>query len=176
MNNFEIQQPMQVANYLIKRANASNRPISNLHLQKILYFLQAAFLVTYGEPLMSGNFSRWSYGPVMSEVYDLYKENGSSIIKEIAPNISFSGTGFLIEKPKEVTIESFNDDTRKFLESTSDILINESPWNLVNITHEQEIWSNFEEKINVYLAKDYTNEEISNQFINNTGDQIWQQA
>ena len=177
MNDFEIQEPMQVANFIIERGNSTDRPISNLHLQKILYFLQAAFLVEFsGSPLMSGNFSKWSYGPVMAEVYNMYRENGSSSIKELAPNISFKNFDLIIDAPKKIKIDTFDKKALDFLESTSDILINTNPWELVNLTHAQEIWSKFEQKINMHLAKDYSNEEIRTQFIHNPGDQIWQQA
>ena len=75
-----------------------------------------------------------------------------------------------------IKIDTFDKKALDFLESTSDILINTNPWELVNLTHAQEIWSKFEQKINMHLAKDYSNEEIRTQFIHNPGDQIWQQA
>ena len=43
---------LTVAKYVIKRCNDSKRTISNLKLQKILYFIQAEFLAVTGRVCM----------------------------------------------------------------------------------------------------------------------------
>lgn len=173
MDKFEIQEPMNVANYIIERAKERKKPISNLHLQKVLYFLQAAFLVEYGEPIINGEFSRWSYGPVLKKVYVSYKDNGSSSIEDLAPNISIDHNGWNILPPQNIKKEEFDEDSMSLLNNTIDTLLNESPWKLVERTHNQSLWSEYEADIREHQAKDYTNSEILNYFKSNKGEQIW---
>lgn len=71
---------LDVADYVIKYCNDHNMPISNLKLQKILYFIQAAFLSLQGTPCFPDDFVAWNYGPVCPVVYHKYKAFGSSNI------------------------------------------------------------------------------------------------
>jgi uncharacterized phage-associated protein len=64
--------------------NKEREGITNLKLQKILYFAQAYFLAKLGKPLFSDPIEAWEYGPVVSSVYHSYKIKGSNpIISEI---------------------------------------------------------------------------------------------
>lgn len=54
--------------------------ISNLKLQKILYYMQGFHLACFGTPLFEDDIEAWMYGPVVPSVYDLYKANGSNDI------------------------------------------------------------------------------------------------
>lgn len=47
--------------------------ISNLKLQKLLYFAQGFHLASFGEPLFDEDMVAWTYGPVVPEVYAAYK-------------------------------------------------------------------------------------------------------
>jgi len=53
-------------------SNVLNRPISNLQLQKILYYIQAAFLVKQDRPCFSEPIVAWKYGPVVTKEYYTY--------------------------------------------------------------------------------------------------------
>lgn len=48
--------------------------ISNLKLQKLLYFAQGFHLAAFGEALFNEDMIAWTYGPVVPEVYDVYKK------------------------------------------------------------------------------------------------------
>ena len=48
--------------------------ISNLKLQKLLYFVQGFHLASFGTPLFDEDMIAWIYGPVVPEVYDAYKK------------------------------------------------------------------------------------------------------
>lgn len=48
--------------------------ITNLKLQKILYFVQVRSLIKLNKPLFEQDIQAWQYGPVVSEVYDVYKQ------------------------------------------------------------------------------------------------------
>lgn len=53
----------------------TNPNISNLVLQKLLYFIQASLLVTTGNPAFEEDIEAWMYGPVVPEVYDNFKKD-----------------------------------------------------------------------------------------------------
>lgn len=54
--------------------------LTNLKLQKILYFAQAYFLSKVGRPLFADPIEAWGYGPVVPTIYHHYKRKGSSPI------------------------------------------------------------------------------------------------
>ena len=67
---------MDIAKYAVNRQYKSNRPISNLQLQKILYFLQIVFTSKTGHLLFSDQFEAWPYGPVIRDVYVKFADCG----------------------------------------------------------------------------------------------------
>lgn len=76
-----------VAKYLIYLAsqafvgdNKEREGITNLKLQKVLYFAQAYYLSKIGKPLFSDNIEAWEYGPVVPSVYRKFRPNGSNPI------------------------------------------------------------------------------------------------
>lgn len=100
MTNHPIKSPYRadnVAKYLIYLAskafvgdNKEREGITNLKLQKILYFAQAYYLAKLGKPLFSDPIEAWDYGPVVSSVYHAYKSKGSNpiILETDQSNIS----------------------------------------------------------------------------------------
>lgn len=73
-------QAIDIAKYIIGKCTADNQPISNLQLQKILYFLQRKYLKEQGRPLFSDEIQAWQFGPVVPEVYYQYCGFGSRTI------------------------------------------------------------------------------------------------
>ena len=58
-----------------------NWDVSNLRLQKIMYFAHMYSLVEYTEPLINETFRAWLYGPVIPEVYREVSEFGRNSIE-----------------------------------------------------------------------------------------------
>ena len=58
--------------------------LSNLRLQKILYFTHRCFLGEDKGPLVKGPFMRYPYGPVIEEVHRHVREYGKRAIPEEA--------------------------------------------------------------------------------------------
>ena len=59
--------------------------ISNLRLQKVLYFAHMFHLGTEnGEPLIDEGFEAWDYGPVAPRLYNRVKRYGSGFIRSSA--------------------------------------------------------------------------------------------
>ena len=70
--------PRAVANLLLDLAGNDKLDVSNLALQKLLYFAHAHFLIRTGHPLVQGGFEAWTYGPVHPAVYQAFKSAGDS--------------------------------------------------------------------------------------------------
>ncbi len=69
--------PRAVANLMLDEAKRCGINISNLALQKLLYFAHGIYLTKTKRPLVSGYFEAWQYGPVHPAVYRAFKGSGS---------------------------------------------------------------------------------------------------
>jgi uncharacterized phage-associated protein len=73
--------PRAIANLLLDLADEVGLAIGHVKLQKLLYFAHGMHLIETGEPLVSGNFEAWQYGPVHPAVYRAFKGAGSKRIE-----------------------------------------------------------------------------------------------
>jgi uncharacterized phage-associated protein len=71
-----MHDPRAIANLILEEGQRLNRPVSNVALQKLLYFAHGLHLVQRKEPLVSGFFEAWTYGPVHPTVYHCFKSAG----------------------------------------------------------------------------------------------------
>lgn len=102
--------------------------ITNLKLQKLLYYVQGFHLAAFDEPLFNDEIEAWMYGPVVPSVYDNYALQGKSPL--------------------------YNDDSYKPISLTEDEedLFNQvydaygqfSAVKLMNLTHEETPWKTTE--------------------------------
>lgn len=74
---------VDVANMFIARHGGEMR-LTNLSLNKLVYFAQVESLRALGRPLFDDDVEAWDYGPVEPEVYRAFKGCGSSIVREQA--------------------------------------------------------------------------------------------
>ena len=72
-----------VANYIVKECSDHDLSITNLQLQKILYYIQVHFLQKENRALFSDDIEAWQLGPVVRDVYDQYSTFGSMDLYEI---------------------------------------------------------------------------------------------
>jgi uncharacterized phage-associated protein len=61
------------------RAKESHVELSPLKLQKLLYILYARCLAEIGAPLFDNPFEAWKYGPVVTDIYEIFKKASSSV-------------------------------------------------------------------------------------------------
>lgn len=111
---------LDIARFIIDFCYSYGRPVSNLELQKILYFLQVAYMRhNNGRELISDDFCAWQYGPVIPSVYSIFSAYGGALIKNSynASNIVASIADFI--RPLIRTLESMG------------------PWALVDLSHEK---------------------------------------
>ena len=64
----------QVADYLIHFSHEVGDPITNLKLQKLLYYAQAWYLALHDKPLFDDQIEAWVRGPVVPNVWRKYKD------------------------------------------------------------------------------------------------------
>lgn len=67
-----IYNAMEVADFIIDLCSKMNSPISNLRLQKLLYFVWVDYYREMGEMLFFDKIYAWQLGPVVPEVYYEY--------------------------------------------------------------------------------------------------------
>lgn len=71
---------LDVANWFLAWAESQDAELSNLKLQKLLYYAQGHFLAQNGEPLFDDEIQAWAHGPVVPEVYRTFKSGGSNAL------------------------------------------------------------------------------------------------
>ena len=126
---------------LVKEYNIVPEYITNLKLQKLLYYVQAISLQVFEKIAFKEKIIAWSYGPVVNEVYQKYKENHSNEIK-IEEKVKKLSSG--LEKLINEVIDSYGS-----MEANK----------LIDFTHEEEPWKNTEinKEIKTDIIKDYFN-------------------
>jgi uncharacterized phage-associated protein len=72
--------PRSIANLMLDESERIGHRMTNLALQKLLYFAHAIFLIEQKRPLVSGYFEAWEYGPVHPAAYQAFKAAGSNPI------------------------------------------------------------------------------------------------
>lgn len=117
---------LDIANKLIYKAqedepNGGER-LTNLKLQKLLYYQQGYHLAAFGSPLFEEVIEAWMYGPVVPCVYDEYSHYGSATLPD---------TGKAIELPEEEEV-LFNQVYQAYRDFSAIGLMNrthgEQPW------------------------------------------------
>ena len=66
----------EISDFFISLSNDTQNLITNLKLQKIMYYAQAWHLTITGERLFDGEFEAWVHGPVLTTLYNDYKGFG----------------------------------------------------------------------------------------------------
>ena len=125
-----------VANLMLNEADRVSVRLTNLALQKLLYFAHGIHLVQTKKPLVSGYFEAWRYGPVHPSAYKAFKAAGSD-------PIAFRATGHnpLTGEAREVLIP---DDPRltSLMQQVLGSYGRMSPGRLVDLSHAKESpWS-----------------------------------
>ncbi|MBW4690395.1 MAG: DUF4065 domain-containing protein [Lyngbya sp. HA4199-MV5] len=110
-----------IADYFIWLANETGSFISNLKLQKLVYYAQAWHIALYNEPLFAEDFQAWVHGPVIPSLYQKYKAFGWQPIWEDAT-------------PK------LPEDVVQFLDEVADEYFACDAYELEQMTHAEDPW------------------------------------
>lgn len=141
--NFNSENINDITNNLIKKYNEKNEntnkeynidlnpgKITQLKLQKLLYYIQGLALHIYNKPAFNEKIFAWSYGPVVSEVYHEYKVNGRD---EITTPKKIN----LINEGMNAIIDLVIQDYGKYeAEVLVDLTHKETPWKETEINKE----------------------------------------
>jgi len=100
--------------------------ISNMKLQKMLYYMQGFHLAFFGTSLFDEDLEAWMYGPVVPSVYDHFKTNGNK-------GIAYTGETVKLTDEQE---DMFNEVFR--------VYGNYSATGLMNMTHSEPPWKKTE--------------------------------
>ena len=119
-----IYKATEVAAYVVKTAGDFGDDITPLRLQKILYYIQGAFLALKGEPAFSDEILAWKHGPAIHSVYSEYKKYGGD---SIISNANYS---------------SISESDQLFIKETYNRYRTFSTTQLINKTHDEPPWAN----------------------------------
>jgi uncharacterized phage-associated protein len=104
--------------------------ISNLKLQKLVYYAQGFFSAIHDKPLFNNEISAWAHGPVVPELYHKYKLYGSNPIPV----------------PIDFNRSSLTTGELELIEEVFEVFGQFSAWKLRNMTHEESPWINHEQQ------------------------------
>lgn len=76
-----------VANYMIYIMSDAFDDLTNMKINKLLYYAQGHYLSKFGKPLFDDRIEAWDHGPVVPAVYHAYKIYGDSPIKDYDPGL-----------------------------------------------------------------------------------------
>lgn len=77
-----------IANEVLGRAEKHGVEVTNMAINKIVYFVHCDFMLEDGEPLVGAKIEAWQHGPVFRELYQEFKRWGDQPIKGRATRIS----------------------------------------------------------------------------------------
>ncbi len=117
---------LDIAKKLIKRAELDEpnggELMSNLKLQKLLYYQQGYHLAIMDSPLFDDNIEAWMYGPVVPNVYDAYSRYGASPL------------------PIDSDIISMEEEEERLFNQVYESFADFSAIGLMNRTHSEKPW------------------------------------
>lgn len=135
MNKNKYYNVLDIACFIINKHNElyPQIGITNIRLQKLLYFVQAYFIIKYKEICFSEKIVAYPSGPVVIEVYEEFKKYGRSNIQTVTSYGAFDIPFF------EDVIDT-ND--RELITYVINMFSDYSDSTLVDITHSQTPWKN----------------------------------
>jgi uncharacterized phage-associated protein len=118
-----------VANYVLDVCSVQGRALTNLSLQKIVFFCHAWCLARLKKPLVRHEFEAWDYGPVLQYLYHDFNEYGSLPISSRAVGIN-PQTG-----AKEEVRCQFESDVQQLLDEVIGFYGRRTAGELVKLSH-----------------------------------------
>jgi uncharacterized phage-associated protein len=126
-----------IANELLDLSNQAGRKITQIEIQKLVYFAHGWNLALRDQPLIGEMVEAWQYGPVVRSLYDAFKKFGSEPITEKAVSWRMSADGRFLNEIPSIQSETPADDVfaRALVRSIWQKYGTLAPFKLVEITH-----------------------------------------
>lgn len=146
--------PQQIARYFLAKADEDVGDfLSNLKLQKLVYYAQGVGTATRHEPLFDEPLEAWLHGPVVPDLYREYRDFGGGAI----PMVS------------DLDIEEYAPEDRMILDDVYDFYGQYSAWRLREMTHQEAPWKDaYEQDRNNVIAIDalvnHFNDEVDDEY------------
>lgn len=133
---------LDVCRYVINYSNEQEYGISNLKLQKILYFIQAFFIICKinNEPCFYEKIEAWDFGPVVPEAYQEYKRYGSGNIPTVDFYTQLNEEDIWDSEVVNYDDSIIKDSDKNLINQVINKFADYSATNLVSITHNQNPW------------------------------------
>ncbi len=122
----ELYKALDIAKWFVAWADDEEADLSNLKLQKLLYYAQGWHLGLRSRPLFSDEIQAWSHGPVVPSVYHQFKDCGSSDIRLV--NVG------------HFSWDEVDSETAQFLVTVWNTYGEYGAWRLRNMTHAEPPW------------------------------------
>lgn len=119
-----------IAQWLIWFANEHGDMMTNLRLQKLLYYTQAWHLALNDVPMFDDDFQAWIHGPVIPKIYGEYKKFGSSPI----PYAVLIGGAECLPEPQLSSV------AREHVVDVMDSYGDMTAWQLERLSHSELPW------------------------------------
>lgn len=127
----------KIANFLLAEFDANRFDISNLKLNKILFFVHGIFLARNSCPLIKNHFEAWEHGPVIRTVYHEFKKFHEQPITVFAEHLNYASG-----RNEVIGFEDLPTHTRTFITKVAGYFMPFSAWQLRDMTHESDSpWS-----------------------------------
>jgi uncharacterized phage-associated protein len=154
----EDKKAFACANYILDKLQSHKiNDVTNLKLQKLLYFAYGIYKVLYDDSLFDDKIQAWTLGPVVPSVYHEFKDHGKNPITTRAYFLQDDYSG-------EVMLAKYDDFSENMIKSISIACAaygHKTAWTLVDITHkDNSAWAK------VY-RKDKKGEHITDDAIKN---------
>lgn len=127
-------------------AHASAR-VTNLTAQKIVYFLHGEYLLSTQNPLVSGYFEAWEFGPVHPMLYNSLRHLGSSpLLEAIKRRDIRTGSWEVVPRIDDRNVREFiRERSKGLLELSAGQLVDlsharNSPWDVVSRDGQRRTW------------------------------------
>ena len=121
---------LDVAEYLLSKADTTENDMTHMKLQKLLYYCQGFSLVLLGHPLFPEVIEAWLHGPVVPVVYQAFKRYGKAPLER-------TGLG---------AIDALTSEEKALIDDVYFVYGGYSAAKLRNLTHSEAPWLNAEGK------------------------------
>jgi uncharacterized phage-associated protein len=122
-----MQSPISVSNFFIKKSLETGKEVTPMKLIKLVYLSHGWHLGLTGEPLLAAGVEAWKYGPVVPDVYHLFKRFGHGQVNSLGQEQTISGVRYP---------EVHNAEITAFLNHIWDIYSDRSGTDLSALTHQ----------------------------------------
>ncbi len=106
----------EIANIFILKAKDDGKPMTQMHLQKLVYISHGWNLAIYGRPLTTDRIEAWQYGPVYPDLREALSRYGRDNVRSEIKNADY-GAG--------VFYDNYNEPCRAELPEEEAVLIDE---------------------------------------------------